>query len=372
MPSSDRLDHNPAFAIAALSEDHNGQYCTLGFLASQLRHCGTLFAVNYEADSTLTELAGIIYARLWIAIVAPICPVSIFSDSKVSIDILRNYHNPGKYKPLAIFAHAINQYIQASVHYSSSQSLAHVKAHNDQPWNELVDSLAKATATAAFKPAKFPSALVNLVQPSPFHAWLNITQSASDLDAYPPCIDNEFHATSISTHTGLLSTYHREIPAVEVSGFKADPNLKITFRVATHNVMSAADCPSDTTVAFDSVNVCLLSQQYAHHYLHIIGQQESRLPAKQKLSSLYSIVSSGTTAKHGLGCSLWISRFLPYHQIGNKSFCLSMQRLFTVHASPRILVVDVDAPHMRMRLISAHAPIAKCYEAREQHFRSLS
>ena len=49
-----------------------------------------------------------------------------------------------------------------------------------------------------------------------------------------------------------------------------------------------------------------------------------------------------------------------------------MQHLFVVHTSPRIIVVDVDAPYLRMRYISAHAPIAKNYDARANFFKSLS
>ena len=248
-------------------------------------------------------------------------------------------------------------------------SLTHVKAHNDQPWNELVDSLAKAAATSAYKPAAFSSSLLSVLVYSPYHAWLAITQSAQDLEAYPPYIDGEFHATSIPTHTSSIHNYNA-LPPPPASGH-TNTSCNVVLRSATHNVMSAVDEPADTTIAFDSANISILSQQYAHHFLHIIGQQESRLPAKKKLSSLYSIISSGTTAGYGLGCSIWVARFLPYFQCGGKSYMLSMQHLFTIHASPRLLVVDVDAHFLRIRLISAHAPQAKHIQARVTFFSLL-
>ena len=97
-------------------------------------------------------------------------------------------------------------------------------------------------------------------------------------------------------------------------------------------------------------------------YILLVNRRQGCLPEKTLLS-LDMINSSGTTSKHGLGFSVWVCWFLPYFQFGGKSFCLTMQHLFVVHAVPRVLVVDIDASHLRMRLISAHALIAKDYAA---------
>ena len=48
-----------------------------------------------------------------------------------------------------------------------------------------------------------------------------------------------------------------------------------------------------------------------------------------------------------------------------------MQHLFVVFTIPRILVVDVDAPYLRMGFVSAHAPITRQYEARAAFFKLL-
>ena len=44
---------------------------------------------------------------------------------------------------------AVGQYESNSI-CDSSHTLSHVSAHQDQPWNELEDSLAKANALADF------------------------------------------------------------------------------------------------------------------------------------------------------------------------------------------------------------------------------
>ena len=250
-------------------------------------------------------------------------------------------------------------------------SLSHVKGHSDHPWNELADSLAKATAIADFLPSPLCADLVQCITDSVFNAWLHIAHASTDLVSYPPVVDQEFRATSIDTHTGSLYTYHQTPQQQALEAASLHDKTALVFRTATYNVMSAVDKATGDTTAFDSANINLLSQQYAHHFLHIIGQQESRLPAKKKLSSLYIIISSGTNPRHGLGCSLWFSRYLPYYQLNGKTYCFNMKQFFVVHTDPRLLVVDVDAPFLRMRLLSAHAPIAKDTDARAAFFKLL-
>ena len=369
LPSTDRADQGPAFSLVVFFERQDGSFAIAGFLSAQLRFCGPLFQVDYS-DSTLTEFAGIIFARLWIAITAPACPTHIFSDSLIAINILCNYHNPGKYRPLANLAHSVGNYISSSVQHCDTHTLSHVKGHSDHPWNELADSLAKATATAEFLPVPFCTDLIRCIKDSVFNAWLHIAHASTDLIAYPPVVQHEFHATSVLTHTDSLFTYHLTPQQQLQQASPHQDKTPLVFRSATHNVMSATDKSTPDTLAFDSTNINLLSQQYAHHFLHLIGQQESRLPAKKRLSALYIIIGSGTNPRHGLGCSLWYSRFLPYYQLNGKTFCFHMKHFFVVY-DPRLLVVDVDAPFLRMRTISAHAPIAKDHDAREAFFKLL-
>ena len=140
--------------------------------------------------------------------------------------------------------------------------------------------------------------IVSLVCDSPYISWLPGTLSSNDIDSYPPCIDMDFHATSISTHTGNIDMYRKEQPCFETSSLVSDAIKahseaeSFVLRTATHNVMSAVNIPGEVHITLDSFSFSILSQQYAHHFLHIIGQQESRLPAKKKLSSFYFTFAS--------------------------------------------------------------------------------
>lgn len=256
-------------------EDTDNQFAMLGFLASQVRH------TSLEADSTLAEFPGITYARLWIALIAPRCPTHICTDSPVAINILNFYHRPRKYLALTNLGVSVGQYVSDSIQYNT-YSLSHVSAHQDQPWNELVDSLAETTACADFAPVCLDRDLVKLVCDSPYIAWMAVTQSSNDLDAYPPCINMDFHATCISTHTGNIDMYHKQKPCDEPlapvkDAIKASIDA-IVLRTATHNVMSAVDFPGEAHMALDSscINIlCKTTPLFEHHW-HARVQTTSR------------------------------------------------------------------------------------------------
>ena len=144
---------------------------------------------------------------------------------------------------------------------STLHSLSHVTGHFDHPWNELADSLAKATAVSDFSPSPLCVDLVNCITNSVYNAWFHIAHASTDLDSYPPVVDQEFRATSIDTHTGSLYTYHQTPQQQAREAASLQDKTSLVFRTATHNVMSAVDKATSDSIAFDSSSVNLLSQQ---------------------------------------------------------------------------------------------------------------
>ena len=88
-------------------------------------------------------------------------PSSHFSDSLVAINIFNNCHRPGRYLSPGSFASAIGHVVSDSIRHDT-HTLTHVSAHQDQPGNELVDSLGRADAFADFSFASINSDLVSL------------------------------------------------------------------------------------------------------------------------------------------------------------------------------------------------------------------
>jgi len=71
------------------------------------------------------------------------------------------------------------------------------------------------------------------------------------------------------------------------------------------------------------------------------------------------MISSGAVLGQ-LSCELWFSLCLPYSVSQARVQHVFVSRDFLVlYARPRILVVQVDAPHLQARFISAHAPTSQ-------------
>ena len=88
-------------------------------------------------------------------------------------------------------------------------------SHGMSSWTHLLKQL----LWRIFRLVLFDSHLVSLVCDSSFIAWLPVTQSSNDIDAYPQCIDMDFHAPSINTHTGIIDMYHngKAVPRYSIS-----------------------------------------------------------------------------------------------------------------------------------------------------------
>ena len=113
-----------------------------------------------------------------------------------------------------------------------------------------------------------------------------------------------------------------------------------------------------------------LQYQYAHHFLHVIALQEGRRPKFARVSTLYYMISSGAL-NGAFGCELWFNLFLPFCFTGNKAHYFTPAQLYVVHASERILVVDLDNPYVKMRFVSAHVPTSHHLDDRVAFFARL-
>ena len=72
LPLTDRSDQAPALAPVIFIADCDGEYTLLGYLASQLRHSGRLFPIDFDVDSILVD----------------ICPASIVDSTLVDLQAL--------------------------------------------------------------------------------------------------------------------------------------------------------------------------------------------------------------------------------------------------------------------------------------------
>ncbi|CAE7351216.1 unnamed protein product [Symbiodinium microadriaticum] len=111
----------------------------------------------------------------------------------------------------------------------------------------------------------------------------------------------------------------------------------------------------------------LLKDQLAQFKPLLIGLQETRLPDDgMQPDPDYMIYQSAATSAGHYGCSLWISRTVPYAVRGDKSLYLRPEHVNILGYSPRHITACIKAEALRAFVMVCHspnaysAPIADC------------
>ena len=96
------------------------------------------------------------------------------------------------------------------------------------------------------------------------------------------------------------------------------------------------------------------------HDIHFICIQEARSSEDTRLGAIWYRIATGC-AKHSFnasiyGTELWINLALPINTDINKPIHLKAAYFTIIYTDPRLMVVNLDSPHMLLRLIVGNAP----------------
>eukprot|EP00974_Lingulodinium_polyedra_P052160 5017916-Lingulodinium_polyedra.AAC.1 len=109
----------------------------------------------------------------------------------------------------------------------------------------------------------------------------------------------------------------------------------------------------------------------AHKTLGIVALQETRWPATTRVTgTFYTMFFSAADSKGSYGCALW---FAHSDASGHRLGTFPSTSLHCLIAEPRILAVDVAAPHCNAVVVCYHAPHSgTTSEAREAWWTDLT
>ena len=135
-------------------------------------------------------------------------------------------------------------------------------------------------------------------------------------------------------------------------------NVQIEAFAATYNVVTlkpfgqsdavAPECIFDGTAKF-------LAEQMMGGKFHCLSLQETRSNVSGLFENhrLIGVVAAGTESSN-YGCEIWLNKSLPIGMRGNTKL---RQKLFVLHASPRLLVVKCKFPPFDLIVVfSCHEP----------------
>ena len=237
---------------------------------------------------------------------------------------------------------------------------AHVKGHSGVLQNELCDQLAK-------RARKFPEDFLDRCLPLWPAQWRSHSLAAwgwlahQHLPGLPSLSAFQAEACRLQTQPEVVQPPTQGIK--EVTEREAEVQLSLTF--VTFNVLSlfAEDAPKGRPKRLASLGMMIagkrdiMKQQFRKENVWAIGLQETRLPLNVVLPDPdFVMYNSAATAEGSYGCSLWVNLQQPYGHRANKPLFFRPDYAVVTDLSPRHLVVQVDAPHMRLTILVAHAP----------------
>ena len=223
-----------------------------------------------------------------------------------------------------------------------------VRAHQDDPWNELADRIAKAAALSGRHCGQVEWTWIHALASSPIDRnWLWLQTAPNTLQHSFP----ELHGGQVWQPSEVPIS---QCPKIDQSD-SMDAQVTLHFSVATFNVLAlGADADGSTR----SLRAIRLSQQFHAKGLALVGLQEARTEQGVFVTDDYSVYSSGKSqcgkAVHH-GCELWVHRRMAIATIDGRTISVASLRPVVVHADPRRLLVSFSGP-MKFLVFVAHVP----------------
>ena len=215
-------------------------------------------------------------------------------------------------------------------------AVTHVRGHSQDPWNDLVDILAKQERTKSFYHPR-QDLDMRVWNQALRHFW---TQFATDVglptfqgdafDVRPPKVPQ-------SVQTPQPVRYHTK-------------QAHLCISLATANVNSLHAGPDGHRGKLQYIR----DQMKALHLL-FLGIQESR--TGEVCSHVDEVLRLGGGADKGHhGVELWINMAQPFAYTGKTAHFLQKQHVVVAYKDPRMILTNISHPMWRAWVVVAHAP----------------
>ena len=212
----------------------------------------------------------------------------------------------------------------------------HVRSHAGEPWNEMVDGIAKQESKKGFY------------------------QKRQDIDMRLWLQDIPFIWTLLTTNDGLPDLasdghvpFAPDLPIVQTQEVHASTQWRKTsihFSIGSGNVGSLFIGPDG-----HGGKLSYLRAQMKSFALNFIGIQEARSPPGLSVAENILRIAGGSQG-HLYGNELWVNLDQPFGYAGTKPIYFHKKHFTVVHTDPRLLLVHVVHNDFCGWFIIAHAP----------------
>ena len=233
----------------------------------------------------------------------------------------------------------------------------HVRAHSNQPQNDIVDQCAKNVNLGKLQSNGMRGGS-ELLHPDNLHKFI-LWQGAGHI--FPTVCDSKIswvHHEKAAESSGNIKL----IPAQQAESVAdQEATHQIQLHLASYNVLTlrarnGKGTDADMDAAFMH-KASYLAQQVTAHNINIIGIQESRGNQNGVIQhdNIYRLVAKGTEqGTHG--CELWFNLSKPIATIENKPYYVETDKITVLFESPTILIARLQIPGLQIIVGSVHAP----------------
>ena len=225
----------------------------------------------------------------------------------------------------------------------------HVKAHNDHPWNELVDRLAKHASRMS----------LSVLDCEPWYSWLH-NESMLVAIQWIWFYERLQHGDPVLPqlcgqcliHNVLAASPRTAPPSMPLQSTFDYESVDISLCFATANVLTLATLEERGNSALTRQR--LLQEQFDHAGCHIVAVQETRhRKIVDQGNPWFHIIGHHANAQGQDGIQLWFSKRRPLCPHGT---FINFKYLILVHASPNALIVKLQLPEWRCLVVTGRAP----------------
>ena len=303
------------------------------------------------------EAVGMIWVLSWIAQSPFAVPHEVLFDNKCI-----GYFAAGLSEWVCSWVHerlhkaitSLRQFLQQA---GAVLMFSHVHAHQHNPWNSLVDAVARALARGIVFERPLPSQVhVALTRVPHQFAWLLATDSY--VYPRPQALRAMFACEGPG---GMMCPDPTWIFAQDTAQVQTKMVFELSFASANVLSLSAGSASQQATGLMEIGRVATLQRQFDIAKTNIIGGiQEARTQSPcTRHSSSHLVYQSGADATGVRGCELWLSRSIPYGVKRGKPLFFQPHHVHIASAETRHLLAQIHAPGLQIRLLVVHAPYQK-------------
>lgn len=227
-----------------------------------------------------------------------------------------------------------------------------LKSHDNHPWSETVDAIAKAVALKVLLPPNLPRRVAHALNHSHSeHAW---SACGSSLEFPHP-----YHWRATFQSEGPFHGFMPDVTCIHSEEVSSRESVTIQVTLASANVLTLGSGTKEQQERglLDLGRIATLQAQCSLAHIHFLGLQESRTCGSvTRHSQSHFVFQSGSTTDNHRGCELWVDRHLSYGHGSNKQYRFQERHFHIISFDDRHLFVQVSAPHLSLRILAIHAP----------------